>query len=402
MILQSIFYQLVLYMSDFASDLSNINIKVINESGFKQIIVVLLKNLKCPFLIDIPKENQQGINLEDSRDLLIILAWIVQASGIFDRYHEKFLEKISDDLNFKDDFNEIEAGASDEIPLETNNFKQKTIDENDIIEIFTKIQKKFKRLFGLLEYKAKTKEKLQQEMSLQKLNMRLNELFMLKNDKKFDLILDRLVQINSLLEKEKDNLKHEELFWLWMESVIDLDKKEYINDPAYGFSEMKDSLNIQPKGSFKGIESLFEELKILNDKYQKNKEKFKLFQTLWEKRKNQLNDNKKGGSLEQLKADSVKLLSEFDKKFLSFDKMQTVFQKNLIDILFVNENISLFPQIDHQDEMKIEVFDQEIEFKNIRDSLNLEDQKLKDEIYGKTKILFNSLKEVFVVYPELK
>ena len=239
-------------------------------------------------------------------------------------------------------------------------------------------------------------------MSLQKLNMRLNELFMLKNDKKFDLILDRLVQINSLLEKEKDNLKHEELFWLWMESVIDLDKKEYINDPAYGFSEMKDSLNIQPKGSFKGIESLFEELKILNDKYQKNKEKFKLFQTLWEKRKNQLNDNKKGGSLEQLKADSVKLLSEFDKKFLSFDKMQTVFQKNLIDILFVNENISLFPQIDHQDEMKIEVFDQEIEFKNIRDSLNLEDQKLKDEIYGKTKILFNSLKEVFVVYPELK
>lgn len=352
--------------------------------------------------MDFPKDGTQAANLEDSRDLLVILAWVIQISGLFDRYHESLLERIHKDLEFNDDF--IDRDDIYDIDLSENTSKMLKsngkIEENDVIEGFTKLKKKFNRLFDLFQYQEKTREKLQMEMSFQKLNFKLNELFMLKNEKKFRNILEKIMNITSALEKEKDNLKHEELFWLWMESVVDLDKKELINDPDYGFSEIKDiPLNalINDKGSLgKGIEGLFEELKALNEKYQEQKEKFKVFQVLWEKRKNQLKE--KNNSLEQLKADSGKLLNEFEKKFLSFEKMQGMLQKNAPEIILTGEIMSLFPKVEVQGE-KINNEDEEKELDSTLKKLNEEEANLAEIIREKMKNLMNVLKENFVIYP---
>ena len=401
-ILHCIFNQILLYISDFSIDLSKFSIKILDEALFKQFIVAFLRTLKCPLLVDFPKDGTQAANLEDSRDLLVILAWVIQISGLFDRYHESLLERIHKDLEFNDDF--IDRDDIYDIDLSENTSKMLKsngkIEENDVIEGFTKLKKKFNRLFDLFQYQEKTREKLQMEMSFQKLNFKLNELFMLKNEKKFRNILEKIMNITSALEKEKDNLKHEELFWLWMESVVDLDKKELINDPDYGFSEIKDiPLNalINDKGSLgKGIEGLFEELKALNEKYQEQKEKFKVFQVLWEKRKNQLKE--KNNSLEQLKADSGKLLNEFEKKFLSFEKMQGMLQKNAPEIILTGEIMSLFPKVEVQGE-KINNEDEEKELDSTLKKLNEEEANLAEIIREKMKNLMNVLKENFVIYP---
>ncbi len=369
-------------------DFTKISFQITDEKSFRQILYILLKSLHCPFLIDLPQES--GIFLEDSRDLLIILAWIIQISGLFDRYHEKFLEKVAEDLDFKEDFFE----KSDISSVNISN-SSKNIDENEIIEAFTIFQKKFEHLFALFHYKSKTTEKLLSEISHQKLNMKLNELFLLKNDQKFNKILDRLSQINSALEREKGLLKHEELFWLWMESVIDLDKKEIMNESSYGFSDSKDSLQMIPKEDYKGIEHLFNELKLLNEKHQKHKEKFEEFQRLWEKRKGLLNSEKKN----MLKNESLKLLTEFERKFISFEKMQGMIQKNISEVFFVSEILTMFPQNEKKYQ---EVYDKEEELEKALKRFIEEEKEVKQELKEKIQGLFGVLKEKFVIYPELK
>jgi hypothetical protein len=40
-----------------------------------------------------------------------------------------------------------------------------------------------------------------------------------------------------LLKQESESIRHQEIFWQWMESVIDEDRKLCRDHPAYGFSE---------------------------------------------------------------------------------------------------------------------------------------------------------------------
>lgn len=398
-----IFHQILLHISNFT--LPNFSIKVLIDDNFKEIIVSLLKSLKCPFVIEFEKETRVAINFEESRDLLLILGWIVQISGLFDRYHEKFLEKIAENLEFKENFNA--SGLESNNPNSSEFFSESSsklklssiIDENEIIECYNKLSKKFQKLFTLLQYKEKTLTKLQTQMSLQKMNMKLNELFMMKNEKNFSLILDRLDQINTSLEKEKENLKHEELFWLWMESIIDIDKKELSSDPFYGFSDRKETLNLKgAKVSFKGMETLFQDLKELNEKYQIHKEKFVKFQCLWETKKKQIGDKKE--LVEQMKVDSMKVINEFEKKFLSFDKMHIMLGKNAAETFLASEILALFPH----DEKILEDFEgkNKLEIDGTMKKMMEEDEILKIELKEKIRIMFNLMKETFIVFPDLK
>ena len=394
----------MLYISDYTINLSQFSIKILDESRFKQIIVTLLKTVKCPLLVEFPKDGTYASNFEDSRDLLLILGWLIQVSCLFDKYHERFLEKITEDLEFKQDFfeNEEEEKNGGEIGNDGKKLNVK-IDENDIIESYYKLKKKFLRIFDLFDYYDKTKEKLQVEMSFQKLNFKLSELIMLKNEKKFEKILEKLAKITSVLENEKDNLKHEEFFWLWMESVVDLDKKEIINDPDYGFSDMKEismnSLKTNKEEWSRGIEGLFEELKGLNENYQDNQENFKIFQVLWEKRKNQLKDK---NSLEQLKNDSGKMLNEFNKKFLNFEKMQGMLAKNAPDLILPGEILSFFPTLNDGKVQKIDYDEEEKELDTTLKNLKEEESRLALTMKEKIKDIIDMMKDKFVVFPELK
>jgi len=102
--------------------------------------------------------------------------------------------------------------------------------------------------------------------------------------------------------------------------------------------------------------------------------------------------------LEQLKADSGKLLNEFEKKFLSFEKMQGMLQKNAPEIILTGEIMSLFPKVEVQGE-KINNEDEEKELDSTLKKLNEEEANLAEIIREKMKNLMNVLKENFVIYP---
>lgn len=376
-----------------------------DEEKFKQIILILLRSQKCPFIIEFPNEMRNGIFLENSRDLLIIFAWIIQISGLFEKYHEKYLEKISEELDFKNIQQELELNEikKSQNPEGHNIIEKKNINENDLIEAYNKIIKKFLRLFKLLEYQEKIKEKFKTELIAQKIPLKINEFYLLKDPKIFQLILERLEKINLSLEKEKEGLKHEELFWLWMESVLDLDKKEISNDPYYGFSDSKDSLSIPnfDASNFKGIECIFGELKELNEKYHFYKEEFKQFQNLWEKKKTQLNEGSDSSKkIDEFKTKSIQILNDFEKKFLSFEKMQMLLKQNTPEVFLSSEIISLFPQ-EIKKEQKNTNKENENEYFNFINELNAKESMLKEEISQKIKETFTYLKKYFDIYPEL-
>lgn len=394
--LQSIFHLSLAHLSDFSIDLSNFQIKILDEEKFKQIILLLLKSQNCPFTLDFQNETKIGVFLDGTRDLLLILAWLIQISGIFERYHEKLLEKIAEDMDFKENEDNNSENIDKKFKTEIYAFEKNNINENDIIESFTRINKKFTKLLTLFEYKEKIRGKLQFEMQTQKIFMKISEIFLMKNPKKIEKKLLKLEELSIFLEKEKENLKHEELFWLWMESVIDIDKKEHINESFYGFSESKDSVNLINNSSrFKGIETLFEDLKDLNEKYDSFKEKFKSFQSLWEKRKAFQEGEEKSKKIEEFKTNSAKILSDFDKKFLTYKKMQTLLEPRIPEMIISNELLAIIPYEKNEKEEKIK---ENYDFAIILDKLNNENSNLKNEIQMKLKKILDCLQNSFKIY----
>ncbi|KRX09425.1 hypothetical protein PPERSA_04731 [Pseudocohnilembus persalinus] len=91
--------------------------------------------------------------------------------------------------------------------------------------------------------------------------------------------IQELEEINDNIEKEINCMRHHEVFWQWMESVIDVDKKDWIDDQDYGFSE-NDIINLQmPKDKIQAESceismlagNLSEILGLLNDYQQQQK-----------------------------------------------------------------------------------------------------------------------------------
>lgn len=384
--------------SDFTVDLTQFSIRVLDQKRFKGLLLGLLKTASCPMVFEIQKEGADAASLSRSRDLLQILGWLIHASGAFERYYQNFIAKIARELEFNEELisEEDETPSTDDFdPQNRDPSPSPDPDENDLIELVSKLRKAFSRLFDLFSYYEKTRLRLHSELSLQKLGFRLSELFLMKSESKLQKLIERMIQVTNELERQKENLKHEELFWLWMESVVDLDKKEMINDPAYGFSEFtrEKPSSYRPN---KGIEGLFGELKALNGRFLEVKDKFKAFQALWAKRKEQLNGNR--GLLDQLKNDSAKLLADFDKRFLSLEKVQGKLQSNPPDAIFAGEIIGLFP-VKRETGCKKE---SEEEIESARKILAEEEKELKEKIREKIKGVMENLKSEFVIYNELE
>lgn len=396
-LLHSILHLSLVHLSDFSFDFSNFKLKILDEEKFKQIILLLLKAQNCPFIIDLQNEMKAAIFLDNTRDLLIILAWLIQISGIFEKYHEKLLEKIAEDMDFKENEDNDSEIIDINYKKEAGALNKDNINENDFIESFTRIDKKFTKLFSFFEYKDKVRNKLQFEMQAQNIFLKINEIILIKNPKKIEKRLLNLEEISVFLEKEKENIKHEELFWLWMESVIDADKKDLLNDPYYGFSESKDSVNlINNSNQFKGIETLFEDLKDLNEKYNFFKEKIISFQGLWEKKKSLLHEGEdKQKKIEEFKTNSIKILSDFDKKFLTYEKMQALLQSNIPEMLIPNELLAIIP---YEKNEKKEKINEKYDFADNLNKLNNENLNLKNEIQMKIKKIMDSLQNVFKIY----
>ncbi len=190
--------------------------------------------------------------MEDARTLLLTFAWLAAVSDLFAQFEEHCLEST---VRQAKQFG-LEASSTHQSALKGQNFgvqgaKQQDLFCQNIISAAAKQQNegdqavilhnaildKFKALEALSN--RLQKKQAQQRELMQACGLNQREFALLHNESALRDKVAELEEVNTFVEFASQKMRHQEIFWQWLESVVDADKKEYEDHKSYGFLDEK-------------------------------------------------------------------------------------------------------------------------------------------------------------------
>ena len=176
--------------------------------------------------------------------------------------------------------------------------------------------------------------------------------------------------------------------------MIETDKKELINNELYGFSnEMNKNVFVNIK-NHTDMQQLLEELKELNFNYKNSRELFDSFEEKWKNKKKEI--EKDSDQIYKLKADSIKIIELFEKKFIDFQSMKKLLKKEIPSTIILGELQSLLNYETENAKLIYTPASEQI-LSRIKNTAKI----VKKEISDKLNNLFNIYGEIFDIYPSM-
>jgi len=167
-------------------------------------------------------------------------------------------------------------------------------------------------------------------------SLSLEDILTLNEPGYIEKLLDKFDQIKSNIEYEIANLRHREIFWSWIESVVDLDRKELAEHQEYGFDDF-DPEAIPKKydieDSFSSLENIFKDFGEVSEKYSNFKNDFNDFLMVWNNQSQMLQNPKYQKIAAKFKDNLPKLILELEKKYPSVEILTSQIKFNDEDCL---------------------------------------------------------------------
>ncbi|CAD8074012.1 unnamed protein product [Paramecium sonneborni] len=314
---------LVLDLFDFEYKLNEISNTHADPDGL-EIILLALRN--SPFIIY--KNGKPGMDYSSSRDLLLVVGQILAESDIFEKYKKLIEKKVA---NLKIKLVNKPKEQEGEIPA------LKFVSEGNQIKDFESLNRiirhQFKQLSCLLKRKEAQQtqiDKLVQQMNLK--DFTVDQLLSLSDPDQLNEITTNLKEIIQFLEFETSMHRHQEIFWAWLESTVDEDKKDVRDHADYGFPD--ETIIFSPgQQMIKLIEHTQMKLQKLSDQFELFESISSQFEDAWEKVSSLLKEDPGSEQkLQQLQLQIHKIVAQNNIKLMSLKtyKEQVFSEKELL------------------------------------------------------------------------
>ncbi|XP_041351646.1 tubulin epsilon and delta complex protein 1-like [Gigantopelta aegis] len=177
-----------------------------------------------------------------SRELLLAFAWLFCTEDITDKFMNKCTSPLEEDVHFlhQDQLSSIESSVAK--PSVQRSISDPGSSVRNLLMLNGKLRLNLRRLYALQQEEARLTYKVHNATSGVSLSPELNhltltEVHLLRHPEKLKKML-------FLLEKDNERLEHllswkeqEDVFWTWMDSVLQLKKKEATNAPSVDKSD---------------------------------------------------------------------------------------------------------------------------------------------------------------------
>ncbi|KAM3137663.1 hypothetical protein pb186bvf_010277 [Paramecium bursaria] len=319
---------LILELYDFEFKLQDIQVQHETPDCLE---IILLAIRKSPFIAY--KNGKPGMNYSSSRDILLNIGQILAENDIFEKYKNLIVKKVSQvKVKVQQNLKPIE--------VEINNIKFNSEgNQNQDLEHLTRIiRHQLKQLNLLIKRKEHSQsqiEKIIQQMNLK--DMTVETLLSLTNHEELEIVLNDLKDIIVFLEQETSLHRHQDVFWAWMESIVDEDKRDIKDHVDYGFPDEK--IQFQVGQQICNISQIFQQkLQKLQQVFEEFDSTSQQFEDEWERVSQLLQqDQQSQQKLQQLQLHVHKIMAKNNIDFLNIKTFkEQKFQEK--DILYCHSN----------------------------------------------------------------
>eukprot|EP01016_Furgasonia_blochmanni_P057308 TRINITY_DN9933_c0_g1_i1.p1 TRINITY_DN9933_c0_g1~~TRINITY_DN9933_c0_g1_i1.p1 ORF type:complete len:423 (+),score=52.14 TRINITY_DN9933_c0_g1_i1:290-1558(+) len=387
-----------------------------------QLLIYFLKRCNCPLLIY--SKEDVFLQVDSPRYLLLMLGWLCNYVELFDKYDQVYVERL---------FDVSEPGGSNE-GMESLLKENQTKDNEDktahttivresclilwafihrqnpgsgpslLLGLYRKFENLCQENERLLERKQKLTQKFEDQLKSKNLNMSMEAFLQLNDPVKLNALILGLKQKSESIEIEIKGLKHRELFWTWMESIVDMDKKDFQNHRDYDIGVFSDETlrddppKIEVDSDY--IENLFKGYKRIKSRYDEIKEKMKLFYERWGSISATLTSPElaKSKHLAEFKSKMPVLVKSLESKYPPVESMSKMiegynFEQFETDIYLNEVSNSLKGLLPNSARSNIEETLSESELENLLKRLQTETKELEDTIKADMKEFRNEIND---------
>jgi len=314
---------ILLHLGDFKfryTELQKNELEMIEKlPHIKKFVLFYLKQLECPFVIS--EGEKISMITSSSRYLLLVLGWLMERIDLFERYTASLVKEAKDLFVISPSIMTVE-GEDKLLPNQAST-KITVYDENEILSLYKIIKQKYATIQKLYEYQNRKLAKIKEDLNSEDAKITLEEFFFIGREENFQALEDRYMRLNKLFEVEISNIKQRELFWSWLESVVELDKKEMSSDPDYGFSDEINRENVIIDSScLIHFDKMTEDFKLAIERYTNYREKFDEFIEMWNEQSQILKTEKYAKLANKFKEALPMVIKDLEKRYPSLDSLQ--------------------------------------------------------------------------------
>ena len=371
----------ILYLCNFKINFQQLQAitmeKEKNEEAIKNFLLLFFKKINCPFIMG--ANEMIIIRQGSSRYMLLLLGWLLEYVDLFQKYDEINLKKFSNIFEDMKNSKVISPDIKKKFPSEKESHPTICNTEDQIIVNFNILNHNIEKISKLLSFRNNKWNTLNNMVKADNnSSLSLEDIILLNDQEYIESLLERFEIVKKDIEYQIINLRSREVFWSWMESVIDLDRKELADHEDYGFDDIDlDTVLNKPnlEDSFSSIEDIFKDFNEISEKLVRYKNDFASFLQIWNNQSQMLQSEKYKKISVRFKENLIRILPDLEQKYPS---IQSLKEQSLI----MNEDCFLGEIFSHIKEYT----EKDIKPNNIKENESLiEELGRIEEKFAKTK-----------------
>ncbi|KAL4478679.1 hypothetical protein ABPG74_006914 [Tetrahymena malaccensis] len=403
---QKLIFDLILLIStDFKINLNDYQTQVVNYEKLKLFVIQYLVEIDCELLI--VHQQKIGFNFNNMRDMLMLVGWLMGVSNFFEKYEEVFInqavkqaEEIKDEV-MQNGFNHVAKKRV--LQLENQQEDEK------LIESFNLFLSSFRKIQNLVKRKEKKLEQFKEKLSFQGVQIGIRDFILMTNPEILQQKAKEMKEVSELVENMSSRMRNQEIFWEWLESAVEVDKKEYQNESDYGFPDDIQNLTFIPgltQIDLKQHQENIEQVQLFYSEMQESIQEFNKFWLVVQKNMNKLYSEEVIADLQENshlvieeldeRLPSVnQYIKEFDPQQNHSDEQQICKQDLLVNFMLQYLNFNGNQQIDSKQKNNISTE----EVKKMLTNLENKQEQLQNNLKSHINHIFDSISTIVTAYP---
>jgi len=288
--------------------------------NIKKFIIYNLYNLNCPFLLVL--RDRVVLKTSSSRNLLLLLGWLIDATDLFEVYNESIFEEVN---KFFSNLI-VQNQTYDENLVEQNKpYRDSKKDINDVIAGYKKVLHQYKKLEKLTNYEQTISAEIKGSIELAQGEISFDEYQFLKKEENLQLLAEGFERIDKMLDYEIKFIKTREIFWGWLEDALKAQKKTYVNDPDLKFEEevtLEDLQDAKKASPVLHLENLMTDLEGVYRIYEQFKGNMKEFDKAWNVEMQKLTSREFAQTKKIFEAQVPYIMKDLEKQYPTLEMMK--------------------------------------------------------------------------------
>ncbi|EAR82633.2 hypothetical protein TTHERM_01100410 (macronuclear) [Tetrahymena thermophila SB210] len=403
---QKLIFDLILLIStDFKINLNEYQTQVISYDKLKTFIIQYLVQMECELLI--VHQQKIGFNFNNMRDMLMLIGWLMGVSNFFEKYEDVFINQaVKQAEEIKE---EVMQNGFSHVAKKRVLQQENQQEDEKLIESFNLLFSSFRKIQNLVKRKEKKLEQFKDKLSIQGVQIGIRDFILMTNPEILQQKAREMKEVSELVENMSSRIRNQEIFWEWLESAVEVDKKEYQNEGDYGFPDEIQDLTFIPgliQIDLKQHQENIEQVQLFYSEMQESIQEFNKFWLVVQKNMNKLyseeviadlqeNSHLVIEELDERLPSINQYIKEFDEQYNNSEGEGIVKQDLLVNFVLQHLNYNTNQKIDSKSKNNISTE----EVKRMLSSIENKQQQLQKNLKDHINHIFDSISSIVTAYP---